>query len=137
MRRPSDDATALAWYWKALNDASLHLDLTIDYNLPECGWFQTRLVRGGPMVPARIWLEQEIDIATGELISDEVLKCEINGREADPIDGWQRCAANPIERSLFNFLTATVKWAGDNAPAEPMANPYRSTDWLQVPTPTF
>ena len=136
-RQPTTSAQALRWHNQALSDMAMHLDIQVDYDDPQVGWFITRMTRGGPMVAARIWLEQEVCADTGELLSDEVLKCEINGQEFDPIDGWQRVAAEPIDRSLFNFLTATVKWAADNAPAEPMANVRRAVDWLQVPTPKF
>jgi hypothetical protein len=137
MREPSTNATALAWYYRALNDKSLHLDLEIDYSEPQAGWFETRLKSGGPFVPARIWLEQEVCEVTGELLSDEILKCQINGREFDPIDGWERIAANPIMQSKFNFMVANAEYAKDYAPHEPAANPYKRTDWATVPTPQF
>ena len=137
MREPSTNATALSWYFRALNDKSLHLDLEINYNQPECGWFETRLKSGGPFVPARIWLQQEVCEVTGELLSDEVLLCEINGQSFDPVDGWERIAANPITQAKFNFMVANAEYAKEYAPHEPVANPYKKTDWANVPLPTF
>ena len=137
MREPSTNATALSWYCRALNDKALHLQPEIDYNGPQCGFFETRLKSGGPFVPARIFLEQEVCEVTGELLSDELLKCEINGREFDPIDGWERVAANPITQAKFNFMVASAAYAKNYAPHEPVANPYKKTDWANVPTPQF
>lgn len=137
MRQPSTNATALAWYWQALNDKVLHLQPEIDYSEPQCGWFETRFKSGGPFVPARIWMEQEVCPETGELLSDEVLKCEINGREFDPIDGWERISSNPITQARFNFMVANADYAKEYAPHEPVANPYTPTDWTKVPVPQF
>lgn len=38
------------------------------------------MVRGGPWVPVRIYVEREIDPATGELLNPEILCKEIAGR---------------------------------------------------------
>jgi hypothetical protein len=137
MREPSTNASALAWYWQALNDKALHLALEIDYSEPCCGWFETRLKSGGPFVPARIWLEQEVCENTGELLSDEVFLCEINGQSFDPVDGWERIAANPITQARFNFMVLNAEWAKDYAPHEPVANPFQKTNWANVPAPQF
>ena len=137
MREPSTNAIALAWYWRALNDKALHLQPEIDYSEPCCGWFETRLKSGGPFVAARIWLEQEVCEVTGELLSDEVLLCEINGQSFDPVDGWERVSSHPITQAKFNYMVANADYAAEYAPHEPVANPYKRTDWLNVPTPQF
>jgi hypothetical protein len=139
MREPTTAAAALRWHTQALNDKALHLDIDIgdDWEQPKCGWYLTRLARGGPFVPARIFIEQEICPETGELLSDEVIKCEINGRLVDPEEAWPWLCREPIEESAFNYLMARAEYAKTWAPEEPAANPYKATDWLKVPTPTF
>ena len=132
MRQPTPAADAYAWHRAAL--AGEEPETTQD---PHPGWFKRRLVRGGPWVPCRLWLFQEIDDATGELLDDERLQAECNGEYADPEDIWSFVAANPITEAEFKFLSATIEWSRVNAPDEPMANPRQAVDWCRVPTPTF
>jgi hypothetical protein len=103
---------------------------------PQCGYYKRRLVRGGPWIPCRIWLFQDID-EVGELLDDERLQAECNGAWADPDDLWSFVAANPITEAEFKFLSATIEWTQSHAPHEPMANPRQAVDWTAVPTPTF
>lgn len=71
---------------------------------PQCGYFKRRMVKGGPWVPARIYVEREIDPDTGELASDEVLRIEVNGVvRRDPCDHWTYLT--PISRGEFIALT--------------------------------
>lgn len=132
MRQPTTAAQAYAWHADAL--AGLEPTTTQD---PQCGWFKRRLVRGGPWVPARIWLFQEIDDATGELVDDERLQAEVDGAFADPEDIWSYVCGNPITEQEFRYLSATTDWSRQHAPQEPMANPRQAVDWTAVPTPTF
>ena len=136
-RQPTTSAQALRWHNQALSDMAMHLDIQVDYDDPQVGWFVTRMTRGGPMVPARIWLEQEVCPDTGELLSDEVLKCEINGQPRDAYEVWHWICGEPIEESAFNYLIARGEFAREWAPSEPAANPYSRVDWSKVPTPTF
>ena len=131
MRTPTPLADQYAWHRAALAGEEPEITATA-----QCGWFKRRLVRGGPWVPARIWLVQEIDDA-GELIAPELLQAECNGEYADPDDVWSYVAANPITEAEFKFLSATIEWSQTNAPHEPMANPRQAVDWLAVPIPTF
>jgi hypothetical protein len=104
---------------------------------PQCGWFQRPLVKGGVMVPARIWMHQPVDEETGDLVGDETLQCEVDGRYADPNAQWTWLAGAPISEAEFNYLTAKRQWSEDYAPHEPYANPRQPVDWLAVPTPSF
>lgn len=70
----------------------------------QCGWFRTRMVRGGPWVPARIWIEREIDMSTGELASDEVYRAILDGEIRDPLAVWQWVNGNPISKEQFDDL---------------------------------
>lgn len=137
MREPTTAAAALRWHTQALNDRALHLELDIDYDDPQPGWYLARMVRGGPFLPARLFIEQEVCPDTGELLSDECLKCEINGQLRDPFEAWIWLANDPIEESAFNYLMARKSFAETFAPTEPAANPFQKVDWGKVPTPTF
>lgn len=136
MREPTTAAAALRWHTQALNDKALHLDIEVDYDEPQCGWFLTRMRRGGPFVPARIFLEQEVG-DDGELLSDEILRCEINGNLHDPHEAWIWMCHEPIEQPAYDYLMARKGYAEMWAPQEPAANPFRKVDWLSVPTPQF
>lgn len=137
MRKPSTPQQALAWYWQAMNDKALHLPIEAEFETPHCGWFQTRVVRGGPPVPARIWIEQELCPDTGELLSDEVMRCEIAGQLRDPYESWHYLFREPIDEAQYRYLMARGEYARNFAPDEPAANPFKALDWLHVPTPTF
>ena len=63
------------------------------------------MVRGGPFVPARIWLEREICPEMGELACDEKLRCEIDGAPRDPFREWVWLAKNPISKAEFDELS--------------------------------
>jgi len=132
VRVPTPREQLYAWHTDALDGLEPANDGT-----PHCGWFKRKLVRGGVFVPARIWVVQDIDPETGELLSDEQLQCEVNGAFADPEDAWSWICANPITEQEFRFLEASSEWAREHAPHEPMANPQQRVDWIAVPTPMF
>ena len=110
-------------------------DLPVE-DAPQPGWYKRRLVRGGPFVPARVWMFQPVD-DEGDLCGDEVLQCECNGKFADPELQWEWLRQTPITESDFNYLTAAIAWTKENAPDEPMANAREAVDWIKIPTPTF
>lgn len=134
-RLPTPRAALYAWHTNAL--LGVLADEPQAFNeTPECGWFKRRMVKGGPFVPARIWMYQPTD-ESGELVGDEVMNCEVNGKWADADQQWSWLCGNPITEQEFLYLTASLKWAEDHAPHEPMANIHQRIDWLKVPTPTF
>lgn len=137
MREPSTPQSALQWYWQAMDDKALHLEITAEFETPHCGWFLARATSGGPWLPARIWLEQEVCEETGELLSDEAYRCEINGQLRDPFEAWHWLYREPIDEARYNYLTVRGEYARNYAPDEPAANPFKKTDWGKVPTPTF
>lgn len=140
LREPTSRLDAFAWHRAALDwreSGGLTDDPPTNADEPQCGWFKRRLVKGGPWVPARIWLYQPIDDETGELCGDERLQCEVAGGMRNPEDEWPWLCGNPISESEFDFLTATADWSRRYAPNEPMANPRQAVDWLKVPTPSF
>lgn len=102
---------------------------------PQCGWYKRKLVKGGVFVPARIWMFQDVDPVTGELLSDEVLQCEVNGAFADPEDTWSWICANPITESEFRYLNARIDYALRHEPQDPFANAKAPIDINSTPIP--
>ena len=107
----------------------------IDQNDPQPGFYKTRLVKKGPWVPARIYWQGERDEETGELIEDERLFCEIDGRPADPFDRWTYLCGNPITEAEFNLMTADAAWCRENAPTDPKATPLSPINIREMPAP--
>ena len=99
MRRPTPEADAYRWHRQAILGARLPRC----EDEPQCGWFRLRAVRGGPWLPARIWLDQPMDEA-GMLVADEELRAEILRDPADPLVVWARGAAIP--RSSYEAILA-------------------------------
>lgn len=136
MSKPTPLADQLSWWRNALlgiyGDEGPHIG-----EEPQCGWFKRRLVKGGPFVPARIWLYSPTDPETGDLVGDEVLQAEVDGNYADPEQQWSWLNGNPITEAEFKYLTANRAWTSEHAPHEPYANPREPVNWLDVPVPTF
>jgi len=99
IRRPTSFASSLAWHRAAVSGE----EPPRHDGLPECGWFKRRMIKGGPWVPVRIYLDRQIDPATGELTEDERFCCEVEGLDGgDPADHWTYLT--PITREEFNHL---------------------------------
>jgi hypothetical protein len=128
MRQPTDRFDAFKW-WR---DALAGHKPPIHPGDPQCGFFWRRMVRHGPKVPAAIWLEQEVDPDTGELIGDETLRCSVGEEAADPFKEWTYAAGNPITEEEYRFLIADAAWARDYAPESPQAQPRKKIDPLSV-----
>jgi hypothetical protein len=136
MRTPTEIDDALAWHRRAMLDISHGLMPEVNPS-PECGWFKTRLVRGGPWVAAKIWLEAETDAKTGELMGPEEMRCEVNGGYKDAGEWWDRLAGHPISEKDYQYLVDLRNYAVNHAPGEPLANPRRPVDWLKTDLPIF
>lgn len=102
MRSPTTSAQAYSWHRKALAGENP----PVHEGAPQCGWFKRRLVKGGPFVPARIFMQSEMDPETGELLSDEKLVAEVNGKRADPTECWTWICGQPISRAEYLDMTA-------------------------------
>lgn len=83
MRTPLTDDEAYKWWREALQTKRQPRYL----NEPQAGWYKRRVASRGPFVAARIWWEQEVDDC-GELLSEPVLRCIVNGQPKDPFDQW-------------------------------------------------
>lgn len=126
MRTPTPLAPLYDWHRDAL--AGKNPVITHE---PQVGWFTRRLVQGGPIVPCRIWLHQEI--ADGELIDEERLRCEVAGKERDVDDEWTYLAASPITESEYNFRSADASWCRTHALGSPEANPMLPVSTRSIP----
>jgi hypothetical protein len=133
-RTPTSAKDAMAWHANAL--LGVYGEAVGFDEKPECGFFKTRLVKGGPWVPARIWLKQEIG-DDGELLSDESYCCEIAGQRRDAWDEWPFLARNPIRESEYDYLNAMAAWATDHASDHPAATPGKPVDWRTARLPEF
>jgi hypothetical protein len=104
------------------------------------GWYKTRLVKGGPFVPARVFVEREYDSESGDLLTDERLRIEVNGRIIDEekhADAWLGLAKRPITQAEYDYMTAVALHAGWHDTKQPQANPHKPIDWLSVRPPIF
>lgn len=99
IRQPTSFATAYGWHMAAV--AGREVDR--HDGVPHCGWYKRKLVKGGPWVPVRIYLDRKIDPLTGELTEDEVMRIEVEGIEADDVeDQWTYLT--PISKAEFDHL---------------------------------
>lgn len=117
-RTPTPLAEVYAWHRDAL--AGKRPAITYEVH---AGFYKRKLVKGGPFVPARIWLHQETDPETGELVADEVYLCEVDGKRLDAEEQWTWLCSRPITEAEFNFMSADASWCQENAPEAPQANP--------------
>lgn len=129
MRRPTPNDVAWAWYRATMAGRAPPI-----HHEAQCGYFKRRLVRGGPWVPARIWLEATVD-DDGELTAPERLRCQVDGREQDPEEAWLWLADHPIEESEYRFMVAQTIWVKNHAPTEPEAAPQRPMDINKLTLP--
>lgn len=85
---------------------------------PRCGWFVRSYSDRGILYPAVILMEREICEETGELLSDERLRCivakpgdgwpSIAGHEVDVWDEWLYLAKRPISKEEYHILAQQV-----------------------------
>ena len=70
---------------------------------PVPGFYAVRLVKDGPLLPLRIYIEREFDEA-GDQMADDVVKCLVDGREADWRRHWPYCASKPITAQQYERM---------------------------------
>jgi len=108
MRQPTTPAQRWAFWEAAING----LDPPVHEDQPEQGFYAVRKFRYGdwtqsPYVPARVWWEPgEIDAETGELLSDERCRAEVDGKPVNPWRSWTWLARRPISESEWKWLRA-------------------------------
>ena len=97
MRTPTSREEIYRWHALALagQRPPIHEDE------PHAGYYLTRLVARGALVPGSIWLEQPTCPETGELIADEFYRAELLGEPQDPLDAWLNFAKRPICKLFY------------------------------------
>lgn len=103
VRVPTPDVELYRWHTEAL--AGMKPATTEE---PRCGWFVRRMESKAPLLPASIYMAREIDAETGELLSDEILRCEVGGINRDPEDEWLWLASRPISEAEYLRLMAEL-----------------------------
>lgn len=125
-RTPTPDAVLYNWHTRALRGEKL----PVHESEPHCGWFVRSYSYRGLLYPCMIFMQREIDEETGELLSDEVLRCtvtrpgdgwpSITGHEADPLEEWTYLARMPISKSEYHALMTQIlfshKYTGPSRP---------------------
>src|SRR5574337_808244 len=89
----------------------------------EAGYYWTRLVRGGPKVPVRIWQDND---------SLEWL-AEVDGHGAKVVPIWNFCCGNPIDEAEYRFMVADSRHAKAFRPNDPKATPTVPIDARRIP----
>jgi 5'-3' exonuclease len=103
--------------------------------VPPCGFYRTRIVRGGPWVPARIWREPYLDPDTGADSGKDVLRCEINGKDKDAMAVYPWLCRHPTKESEFQFQVADFDHAKNYRPDDPKATPAAAIEITKQPAP--
>jgi len=133
MRRPTPRSELYRWHTEAL------AGWKPAYNgeEPQCGWYRAKLTKGGVWVPACIWMDQHVDMITGELLQDETLRCTVYHKERDPYEQWVWLLSNPASEQWYCDRMAELDWARKHAPDTPDGRPDVAVNWLTAPLPSF
>ena len=119
MRTPSTPDQR--WLW--CERATAGKQVNHDENSPQCGFFKVRKFPygqwpTGPYVPARVWIEDgQTDPETGDLLSDEIICMEIDGRKVDPWKRWNWIAKHPVSEAEWQWLRAMSPLLPDKIPS--------------------
>lgn len=130
MRQPTQTSDLYAWYKAALEhktDSTMYAPAIPQE--PQCGWYQRKLVRGGPWVPAVIWMDQPIDVNSGELEAPEQLFCQVGDAIADADEQWPWLCTEPIREDRWKFMQSVREWTFHYAPHEPENSPLKPYNW--------
>lgn len=127
-----EGADPLEWWREELNVSGQRIP-----DLPQCGFYQRRLVKGGAMLPARIWREPEIDFETGKPTGGDVLNCEVAGEAKDALDQWGWIASNPVKKSAYERLKKEFGDARAGVTDSPIGKPFESVDFHTIKPPMF
>lgn len=112
-------------------------------NEPQPGLYRMRLVKGGPLVAARIHRPCCCTVNGGEANAEHPwrddcdrfppLRGEVDGRPRDAISVWHS-RIERITEAEFRFLRDASAWDRKHAPDAPGANPDKPVDLLSAPT---
>mgnify|MGYP001359652975 CR=1 FL=1 len=104
-------------------------------DMPAPGFYCVRLAKGGVQVAARIWVEEERDPETGELLSDQRFFSEIDGEPPQPISGTNPWGWPwwPIFEAQYRFLVDDAAHCRRYLPDSPKANPAQPVRLAELP----
>ncbi len=106
---------------------------------PRPGYFKLRLIKGGPYVPARLWLSPPRDPLTGEML-DRIPGPVVQVAHFPVTDDPRRVAqvwesGETISPATHAYMCVKADWARTYSPHAPAANPLRRVDLLTAPPP--
>jgi 5'-3' exonuclease len=130
LRLPHVDAPLRWWHAIPKNQANALTTIPRD---PQDGFFKTKVVRGGPWVPARVWRDEEVDFVTGAKTGFDIVKCEVDGKPRNPLSAWIAIAKMPISATDFDHMVALASWSKKYAPTSAEANTGIPIDWNKEP----
>jgi hypothetical protein len=111
---------------------------------PEPCFMKMRLKRGGPWVPALIWLPCPfvVPLPAEETPAPEewcrphdrsrVLRGRIGERDANPAEVWER--GYLISAKEYHWRLGLLQWAARHAPEQPEANPRQRAALERLPS---
>lgn len=103
--------TTSDWWRRALAGEPV----TIRDGEPQPGYYRTKLVRGGPWVPARIWIEREFG-DDGEQVHPDVFKCLIGSTETNALERWAWLSGHPISLADYKQMRGQANQLPTNQP---------------------
>jgi hypothetical protein len=106
-------------------------------DVPEEGYYLTRLVRGGPKVPVRIWHGPPPDPDNPGQVLDRSWRwqCLVDNKEADPFEIWPYVAGRRIDRYEYEARLAGKAWDRLYDPGSPFLDPDRPINKLKARIP--
>lgn len=105
------------------------------YDQIEAGYYKTKLVRGGPFVPVKIWFGQPPDPDNPGQLLDRSHRwmAIIDGKEAvDPYDIWAWVAGRNIKEAEYYTMVRRKAWDQQHDPGSPTQNPEQPVDWMKL-----
>jgi len=103
--------------------------MNVSPDMPVAGFYKTRLVRGGPWCPVRIWHGPSFDPATGEWCArSHAWRACLNGEQVDIWRVWPGCSGRPIGEAEYRYLRAVGAHATAHEPDMPEARPWMPVD---------
>lgn len=111
------------------------VDGAVDPNVPEEGYYTTRLGKGAILSAVRIWYGQSFDPKTGEQLDRFTWLASINNEPVSVLRVWPHVAKSRIDVDEYNRIIGLMVWAKTNDPDGAYANPKKAVDPLKAPIP--
>ena len=118
-------------------------------SLPRPSHFLMRVTRLGPLVPAKLWLDDaepgeptnKLDrgrfsiYPRAEIAGKEVPPEQVSDRAAWPQGHWKY--AQPITEVEYRYQVSRLGWAAKHRPGDPTLAPRKPVDTAQMALPSF